>query len=163
MQHIHRVLEILYAHAYQLWAAVGPLVGVSVGAWLSARWQRKKWILDNKTSEYRSLFDALSAYRFVLTEYHALYEIAMAVVPAQKKYDDDIKLARAMNSVTDAFADRIFTRRAIAKSGARNDWRAYSERLKNHSPDLDECTKTISAIHAKLVNTCQEDLQFRDV
>ena len=68
-------LHQIAAHFYQVWAVVGPLVGVVIGAWLTARWQRKKRILDNKTSEYRGILDALNSYRFVLTEYYALYKV----------------------------------------------------------------------------------------
>jgi hypothetical protein len=82
-------LHQIAAHFYPMWAVVGPLVGVVIGAWLTARWQRKKWILDNKTSEYRSILDALNSYRFVLTEYYALYKVAMVAVPAQKMYEGE--------------------------------------------------------------------------
>jgi hypothetical protein len=157
----YRVLEFLYAHGYQLWAAVGPLVGVAIGAWLSARWQRAKWILDNKTSEYRNLFDAISSYRFVLTEYHALYKTAMVAVPAQKKYDDDIKLAKATETVANVFADRIFTRQALRESGATDDWAAYNARqLCDIPPDIKECGKLLNAIQRKIVNACQNDLRL---
>jgi hypothetical protein len=46
---------------YRVWAVAGPLAGVGLGAWLTARWQRKKWILDNKLAEYRGILDALSS------------------------------------------------------------------------------------------------------
>lgn len=122
------------AYVYQVWAAVGPLVGVVVGAWLAARWQRRRWILDNKTAEYRGLFDALSTYRFTLTQYHADYEYAMVAVSAQKQYDDDVALAKAMAAATNAFADRIFTRQSILKSGARGDWSDYTRKQVSEKP-----------------------------
>jgi hypothetical protein len=114
---------------YRVWAAVGPLAGVVLGAWLTERWQRQKWILDNKVAEYRGILDALGSYRFVLTQYHALYKIALVAVPAQKKYDDDIALAKAQEAVNNAFGDRIFTRKPVAKSGVRNDWSAFAGKL----------------------------------
>ena len=48
---------------FAIWAAVGPLVGVVVGGFLTAWWQRRQWILDNKAREYREALDALEAYR----------------------------------------------------------------------------------------------------
>jgi hypothetical protein len=46
-----------------VWSAVGPLIGVVIGAlltpWMAWRWQRKQWSSDNKKEEYRNLLDAL--------------------------------------------------------------------------------------------------------
>jgi hypothetical protein len=43
-----------------IWAALGPLVGVCIGAYLARRWQRDQWIADNKRSEYRKLLTTLA-------------------------------------------------------------------------------------------------------
>lgn len=70
-------------------------------------------------------------------------------------------LARALDSVNSAFADRIFTRQAVARSGARDDWRTYASKLhSDKSPNLDERTKTIDSINGKLVKTSQVDLKL---
>jgi hypothetical protein len=145
----------------KLWPALGPLLGVVVGAWLTARWQRKKWIFDNKAAEYRALFDALSSYRFILTEHYGLYEFGGVVVSAQKKYDDEIALAKSQEDLTNAFGDRIFTRQAIKMSGAIGGWTAYAERqLSKNPPSLDERLKLLDAIHRKIVQASQEDLKL---
>jgi hypothetical protein len=146
---------------YHVWAAVGPLVGVIIGGWLSARWQRRKWILDNKTTEYRGILDALNSYRFVFVEYCALYKIASVAVSAQKKYDDDIALARAQDAVTNAFADRIFTRTPVAQSGVRNEWSSFADKLLSAKPpDLGECLKMLDGMHDKLVKVSELDLKL---
>jgi len=153
-------LHQIAAHFYQVWAVVGPLVGVVIGAWLTARWQRKKWILDNKTSEYRGILDALNSYRFVLTEYYALYKVAMVAVPAQKMYDDQIALAKAQGAVNNAFADRIFTGLAVKQSGARDEWRSLALKLKAGTSGLDELLKSVDSTHGKLVKASQADLKL---
>src|SRR5713226_4251307 len=38
-----------------IWAAVGPLLGVALGSYLSTRTQRRHWVMDNKKQEYREL------------------------------------------------------------------------------------------------------------
>ena len=156
-----RQLLITADNFYKVWAAVGPLVGVVIGAWLSARWERRKWVLDNKTAEYRGILDALNSYRPILTEYYALYRISLVAVPAQKKYDDTIALAKALDAVTNAFDDRIFTRQAIAQSGARNDWNSFANKLRSDKSDLDELLKMVDSIHGKLVKASQVDLKLR--
>jgi hypothetical protein len=151
------------SHFYQIWAVVGPLAGVGFGAWLTARWQRKKWILDNKLAEYRGILDALSSYRFALSEYYALYKFALVAVPAQKKYDDDIAFAKAQGAVTNAFADRIFIRIAVERSGARKEWRELAAKMLADKSTSDELLKIIDAIHSKLVKAFQDDLKLHEV
>jgi hypothetical protein len=141
---------------------VGTLVAVGFGAWLTERWQRKKWILDNKVAEYRGILDALNSYRFALTEYYSLYKIALVAVPAQKKYDDDVALARAVDRVNNSFADRIFTRKLVSQSGARADWSTLADKLRSNKSGLDELLKIIDSIHDKLVKASQTDLKLYD-
>src|SRR5713226_10620517 len=96
--------QITAANIYAVWAAVGPLVGVIIGAWLSARWQRTKWILDNKTTEYRGILDALNSYRWWLVNFHALCGGVLVADSAKVKYDDRIMFAQAQDALTNAFA-----------------------------------------------------------
>jgi hypothetical protein len=37
------------------WFAVGPLVGVVVGGYLTIWNQKRHWVMDNKRAEYRKL------------------------------------------------------------------------------------------------------------
>lgn len=41
--------------ASKAWSALGPLVGLCIGAYLAKRWQRNQWIADSKRAEYRKL------------------------------------------------------------------------------------------------------------
>jgi hypothetical protein len=43
-----------------IWAAVGPLVGILIGAYLAKQWQRSQWLADKKRSEYRKLLTTLT-------------------------------------------------------------------------------------------------------
>jgi hypothetical protein len=42
------------------WAAIGPLGGVLVGAYLSRSWDRQKWMNDNRKQEFKELIEALT-------------------------------------------------------------------------------------------------------
>jgi hypothetical protein len=54
------------------WPAVGPLVGVLIGGWISVRNQRQHWILDNKRAEYRKLMSTLTrSYTALVAAYSA--------------------------------------------------------------------------------------------
>jgi len=45
----------------KVWAALGPLVGVLVGAYLARSWDQRRWFLNNRKEEYRELLAALTA------------------------------------------------------------------------------------------------------
>jgi len=43
-----------------LWAGVGPLVGVLIGAYLTNHIQRRLWLADHKRQEYQELFAVMT-------------------------------------------------------------------------------------------------------
>jgi hypothetical protein len=43
-----------------IWTAIGPLLGVLVGALLARSWDKKKWMNDNRKAEFRELITALT-------------------------------------------------------------------------------------------------------
>ncbi|MCU1270724.1 MAG: hypothetical protein JWN74_2018 [Acidobacteriaceae bacterium] len=43
------------------WAAIGPLVGVLIGAFLTSRIQRRQWLSDRKREEYHELLSTITA------------------------------------------------------------------------------------------------------
>lgn len=46
--------------SFQAWGAIGPLVGVVVGALLTRSWERRKWVKDVRLQECRELLKATS-------------------------------------------------------------------------------------------------------
>jgi hypothetical protein len=48
------------AYAKDIWAGVGPLVGVLMGGYITNRNQRKQRIIDSKKEEYRELLESMS-------------------------------------------------------------------------------------------------------
>ena len=41
------------------WPALGPLIGICIGAYLTTRTQKRQWVRDNKRVEYRELLTAI--------------------------------------------------------------------------------------------------------
>jgi hypothetical protein len=97
------------------WNAIGPLVGVVIGAilvpWVSWRWQHKQWSLDNKKQEYRELLDGL---------FLAIEEIVKARPSA---ITSGIEAAKAVQSGTRLVQNRIFVARSLRNAGIPEDWR----------------------------------------
>jgi hypothetical protein len=44
----------------EIWAGIGPLVGLLVGHRLVRSWQREQWLLDSRKDEFRELISSLS-------------------------------------------------------------------------------------------------------
>ncbi len=52
--------EMIAKVVMAIWTAVGPLVGVFVGAYIANRNQRKHWVGNCKKEEYRELYSGSS-------------------------------------------------------------------------------------------------------
>jgi hypothetical protein len=73
------------------WSVVGPLFGVLLGALLTGRNQRVKWIADSKKEEYRELLTTLVAI-FMKLEGQILPSTQYSSIPTGPR--DDIMIAR---------------------------------------------------------------------
>src|SRR5438067_2224291 len=100
---------------YKIWAAIGPLIGVLVGAWLTARWQRKRWIQDNKKAEYREVLDTLQKYRWHLLNHLAVVGGPLVAEDARTHEERRAAFADAEVSVSNCLADRLFIRESLAR------------------------------------------------
>lgn len=92
-----------------IWAAVGPLVGILVGHYLTASWQRKQWIADNQKDEYRRVLAGLNRLNVLLTQAHTHRTV------------DVQKLMAAMEEVTLASNTCLFTNEFFEESKALGD------------------------------------------
>jgi hypothetical protein len=150
------------AKLYAIWAAIGPLVGVVIGAWLAARWQDRRWILDNKKAEYRGILDALQTYRWNVTRHRARCG-ATSISPdaAGEMGEDQLALAEALHSLWSALADRIFIREALVNSGVHQDLQSLHRSLvSDNPPDMAQWQQKCYDLHLKLLRTAWKDLRL---
>jgi hypothetical protein len=70
---ITQLLKEAVPYIRGLWTAVGPLLGVLVGAFLARSWDKKKWMNDNRKEEFRELITALmnAAAALIMQQIHA--------------------------------------------------------------------------------------------
>ena len=54
------MIQAVLHYVATAWSAIGPLIGVIVGGWITTRTQRKHWILDNKKAEYSELITVIA-------------------------------------------------------------------------------------------------------
>ncbi|HXX24109.1 MAG TPA: hypothetical protein VEO19_13255 [Terriglobia bacterium] len=146
---------------FAIWAAVGPLVGVVVGGFLTAWWQRRQWILDNKAREYREALDALEAYRRNLLNLLA----TQAYVPISRNTSEAATaLGQSQVHLDNVLVDRIFTLDAVARSGVRDDlMRFYQSQNSATPPTVTQSTQTMADLHLKLLETAVTDLKLKRV
>jgi|SRR5580658_1374804 hypothetical protein len=108
-----------------IWAAVGPLMGVVLGGWLTMRNQRMLWILDNKRSEYRKLLTTITRdYTTFLNVYAGRVALSGA---------DERRREKAHLEALNVIRDRLFIAKEVSEMDIASKWseaigRAYNNR-----------------------------------
>ncbi len=144
-----------------IWAAVGPLAGVIVGAWLTGWRQNRHWILDNKKAEYREILDSLKRYRWRLLNYRASVSGIGAYDP-KERHEEARAFAEVEASLSNALADRLFVRRALGKSSVREEFEEFVRSMHtNEEPSITEIIRVLSHLHDTVVQIAEVDLGLR--
>jgi hypothetical protein len=118
------------------WSAVGPLVGVLIGAWLARAWDREKWEKENRKEECRELIKTIThaaTLRLVVGRGTSEAQAYSAYLDSLKTIHDRVFIAADLerHKLLDSWAH------AVADFGAGAiDAGAFSDRL-------DALTKTI--------------------
>jgi hypothetical protein len=110
-----------------VWPAIGPLIGVLVGAYIANRNQRKQWIEDKKQSEYRELLSTLHRNSMKMAALvGAPHRQPGLTATEQDEYDE---LNRETTQVID---DRIFIAKEITDLDIRKEWVEVEYALAKH-------------------------------
>jgi hypothetical protein len=96
-----------------IWAAVGPLVGILVGSYLTTRAQRTYWVLDNKRSEYRKLLTTLTR------SYSTIVNLRSQGIVSGR---DEIKCEQMRIAALNVIRDRIFIAKEVKEMGLLEKW-----------------------------------------
>ena len=122
----------------KLWTAVGPLIGVLVGAWLSRGWDTEKWYQENRKQECRELLASIShAATVVLNVGHG-----NSVHEANQAYLDSIKI----------FQDRIFIAGDIEKAKLLDAWAHAVGDVRNEKIDPGAFSDRLDEIRNTIIN-----------
>lgn len=147
------------AKLYAIWAAVGPLVGVIIGAWLAGRSQHRQWVRDSKKAEYREVLDALGAYRWMLLDYHA--RVAGGVVARDPKEVHGLEkdLGEAQVRLHNALNDRLFIRRALVRRHVWEEFQSFVRKLNDvKAPEISQLIQALGGVRSKIVEAAERDL-----
>lgn len=170
------VFQMLTAIPAPLWGLVGVVIGAVMSPFLTARWQRRQWILDNKKSEYREVLDLLNTYRLQLVKHVARY-ISSGTAAASLDENDRINERRQLDemqiSISNALADRLFVRKALSECDISEQfdkfvqevWEGRSSPIKVSSDQTDQrftslakVISTMRGIHEQVVEVAENDL-----
>ena len=139
------------------------MIGVVVGVWLTARWQRRQWIEDNKRTEYRETFDAINEFRWRLTHYQALYcESPFVDQKAEgQKFQRQEGIMEALSATISTMADRMFIRKAVLDSGIIQEFQNFYHGLEEGKLRASgEAAQALAEMHLKLLQTAWRDLRL---
>jgi len=136
------------------WPAVGPLVGVVIGALLSRSWQQTQWLLEGKKTEYRELLNTLSqSYQLIVKNWPYPIPGGATITSGEQR--------REINEENYA-GDRVIQDRIFIDS------QMYANKVLDRWSDL-ACETNLSTtqrrwieLHHALVKAAHEDLGIKD-
>ena len=108
------------------WAAIGPLVGIFIGAYLTQRGQRDQRIADNKKSEYRELLTTLTK---TFTGIVQLQAPGVGLGPQEQRTISDLELQSLV-----VIRDRIFIAKEVEDMNLIARW---NQALRDYDKTLD--------------------------
>lgn len=100
------------------WPAIGPLVGIVLGAVLTRSRERKKWFNDSRREEFRELLTTLTTATMALVMHHDPSHAASLYTRPEKQWDAQ----DAYNASLQVLQDRIFIADDLKKLDAFNRW-----------------------------------------
>ncbi len=115
--------------ASAVWIALGPLIGVWTGAYLSKRWQRDQWIADNKRAEYRKLITTLTDLASKVAIYYG--PNARVLDPAAAR-----KVAKISLSSANIIFNRLFIDREMKELDIQARWQNALVSLRTNNDPL---------------------------
>lgn len=130
-----------------IWGAVGPLVGVLVGAFLSVAGQRRQWLLDRKREEYRQLLDGISEATHKVVHEERGRKLLEPI-------GETVKLS--VRTVSFLIADRIFILTDAMRLDFLERWDKATDALLKH--DLEEFIELAVNIQADLRSVARKAL-----
>lgn len=130
-----------------IWSALGPLVGVLIGAWLTRLWQREQWVLDGKKAEYRELLSTLSQ------SYHLIVKLLPTTggisALSEEKYQ---AVEEAWIAGVKVIEDRIFIDQGIRAGNIRESWMQVADF------DMQKLDGQWKGIHDAIMRMAHQDL-----
>ena len=134
----------------QIWSAVGPLLGICFGAYLSRSWQRKQWTLAEKRTEYRELLSTLSrSVRTIINNSPGLWSGGLSMTSGEQEK----QVMEADSEARSVIEDRIFVHDTVQREKILERWQLIAGEQR-----IDRFLDYWGSLHKTLVEAAHEDL-----
>lgn len=111
--------------ALGIWAAVGPIVGILLGHFLTRSWQREQWLRDKRNEEWHELLTALAE----------SLRVSLKIYPARAlSGEEERTIVEAQSNSFRVIRDRIFIAPDVQALNIENRWSAA---VQYHSQNVD--------------------------
>jgi len=113
-----------------IWAPVGPLIGIMLGAYLSRSQQRRQWVADNEVKEWRELLTTLT------TSFTAIIQTDEKLPKAPGEEIERLKRwLQARTLAGEVLTNRIFIAHAVSSFEIFDKWKTALARFdQDHDP-----------------------------
>jgi hypothetical protein len=113
---IAQLLKEVAPYIRGIWTAIGPLLGVLVGAFLARSWDKKKWMNDNRKEEFRELITTLTeAATAIMGNHHHIKDHTQTTEEGDKALE---KYLNALNVIK----SRIFVSKDVNEMNLFDKW-----------------------------------------
>jgi ElaB/YqjD/DUF883 family membrane-anchored ribosome-binding protein len=146
-QTLYAMLHVAGGFLVRAWIAIGPLVGVLIGARLNQSWQRKRWLLESKQTEYRELISRLSE------SVHCIVKNWAGITGQQRE-----EARNAVMAGMSVIEDRILIHKQIVAQNVAARWQLVIAEEK----DIEKVRVRWNDLHSALIKIAQEDLGLED-
>jgi hypothetical protein len=133
-----------------VWPAVGPLVGVLIGAYIANRNQRSHWIADSKKEEYRELITAMTK---GLSTY-----LDVCIVKGLKPGDATERLLEAFTQVMEVTRSRLFIKKTVVSVKVVARWKNLTDTFETNL-DHSAFAKGMSELFDDVIEAAENDFK----
>jgi hypothetical protein len=143
--------KVIREDASRSWSAIGPLIGVFVGAYLSGRRQKRDWLADNKKAEYRELLSAMTK---ALSTHIFLGSFTGGQSGGQ---NEKVRLAAATSELMEVTRSRLFIAKQIKRIDIVQRWFVLTDAFQK-TRDLTPFSQGTRALLDEIVETALKDI-----
>jgi len=135
--------------ALGIWGAIGPLLGILLGQFLTRSWQQQQWLLDQRKEEWRELLTTLTA---------SFATICKLTGPMMVLGPDDMReLDEAQTVAQTTIRDRIFIAKEVKELEIYKLWSTAARQFERDMTYI-PFAEQYALINAKIVGAATKHI-----
>ncbi|MGH9689286.1 MAG: hypothetical protein ACRD5K_19635 [Candidatus Acidiferrales bacterium] len=142
-------LDHVWGTIRSAWPALGPLVGIFIGVFLTTRTQKRQWIRDNKRTEYRELLTTIADAGGKFVVYYGIEPVVLT--PSEQ-----FEVGETARTSVDVIYNRLFIAKAVEELGIQKRWEKAISLLRANR-DINAFGKSLDNIMRDIRNKALEE------